>query len=540
MADSAPAGAGGAGSAAAAAAAAASNYKKLKEDFVSNLSGGSAEEVFLVTAVAPVAILVWSVLQRRHYYFRPYSLLAFVVDFFLNAGAILLATTLYAGQPLLLNGLLLALALFILAVPRCRTRHTSRKRPKTQTHDAGSSPTKTAPHDSSSGSITLPKKAYLTTYRGCMMAVTCLAILAVDFRVFPRRFAKVETWGTSLMDMGVGSFVFSGGIVAARPVLKERASCKSPSLAQRLLASLRHSLPLLVLGIVRLLSVKGLDYAEHTSEYGVHWNFFFTLGLLPPFVAVAQAALQVVPSSAALALVLAGVYQIALETTSLKAYVLTAPRVDLVSKNREGLASFVGYLAIFLAGQDTGMYLLPQPARPANSRSSKKDRGAVAWLRRALSANRLPAWAALWFFLHQLSIRRGPLGLGLTESRRLANLPYVLWVLSFNTQQLTMFYLVDRVVFGERPLAQKHSDRDDAADDEAAAYDYSTSVVLRALNRNGLLLFLIANLLTGAVNMSVPTLDVSQVAAMAILLGYGAVLVALAVALELKDITVRL
>lgn len=52
MADSASVGDGGA---AAAAAAAASNYKKLKEDFVSNLSGGSAEEVFLVTAVAPVS-----------------------------------------------------------------------------------------------------------------------------------------------------------------------------------------------------------------------------------------------------------------------------------------------------------------------------------------------------------------------------------------------------------------------------------------------------------------------------------------------------
>lgn len=43
------------GGATAAAAAAASNYKKLKEDFVSNLSGGSASEVFLVTAVAPVS-----------------------------------------------------------------------------------------------------------------------------------------------------------------------------------------------------------------------------------------------------------------------------------------------------------------------------------------------------------------------------------------------------------------------------------------------------------------------------------------------------
>jgi glucosaminylphosphatidylinositol acyltransferase len=38
----------------AAAAAAARNYKQLKEDFVSNLSGGSVTEIAQVCAVAPV------------------------------------------------------------------------------------------------------------------------------------------------------------------------------------------------------------------------------------------------------------------------------------------------------------------------------------------------------------------------------------------------------------------------------------------------------------------------------------------------------
>lgn len=111
------------------------------------------------------------------------------------------------------------------------------------------------------------------------MIVTCLAILAVDFEIFPRRFAKVETWGTSLMDVGVGSFVFSAGFVSARSMLKDRLTQDAPFTRSRFSTSLKHSLPLILLGFVRLYSVKGLNLAEHVTEYGVHWNFFYSCAL---------------------------------------------------------------------------------------------------------------------------------------------------------------------------------------------------------------------------------------------------------------------
>jgi phosphatidylinositol glycan class W len=105
------------------------------------------------------------------------------------------------------------------------------------------------------------------------------------------------------MDLGAGSFAFGGGGVAAPPILKERATGKATPLHQRLLYSMRQSLPplpLLILGVIQTLSVKGLDYAEHVTEYGMHWNFFFTLGLLPPFVAIFQSVSKIVLSYAAL------------------------------------------------------------------------------------------------------------------------------------------------------------------------------------------------------------------------------------------------
>jgi phosphatidylinositol glycan class W len=361
-----------------------------------------------------------------------------------------------------------------------------------------------------------------------MMVVTCVAILAVDFRLFPRRFAKAETWGTSLMDLGVGSFVFSGGVVAARPVLKERIVGRTTGRAtpflHRILHSMRHSIPLLVLGVIRLLSVKGLDYAEHVTEYGLHWNFFFTLGFLPPFVALFQAALRVVPSFAALSLLVGVTYQVLLETTQLKAFILTAPRIDLISMNREGLFSFFGYLAIFLAGQDTGMYIIPRNIPPRSTASPGAQRNTLLMT--------MAVWGAVWTGLYLVSTNY-TYGFGLSVSRRLANLPYVLWVVAFNTLQLFAFCLVDTVFF---PAFYNAAD----TKTEKEAYNRATSRVMRAYNRNGLAVFLLANLLTGAVNLTFRTLDATPVTTIAILVGYMGAVTGVALALDAYNISIKL
>jgi glucosaminylphosphatidylinositol acyltransferase len=370
----------------------------------------------------------------------------------------------------------------------------------------------------------LPMKPFLTMYRGSMMVITCIAILAVDFKIFPRRFAKVENWGTSVMDVGVGSFVFSAGLVAARPVLKEQFAGKGKKLSTRLYTSLRHSLPLFILGFIRLYSVKGLDYAEHVTEYGVHWNFFFTLALLPPYVALFQSALQFVPSFAALAILLGTFYQIALEATSLKAYILTAPRTNLLSKNREGIFSFFGYLAIFLAGQATGMFVIPRQSTPNGPLGS--------FAQRKYLLVTLVTWSIVWSLLYLLATDY-TFGFGLAVSRRLANLPYFLWIASFNCFQITAFCSIETVFFPEFYQATDEKERKNS-------YKSATSKVLAAFNRNGLAIFLIANLFTGLVNLTVPTLHVGNTQAMGILVIYGAILAGIALALDMYDISIKL
>ena len=74
------------------------------------------------------------------------------------------------------------------------------------------------------------------------------------------------------MDLGVGGFVFSSALSSKKSYQQTWLS--------RILQSIQSSSPLLVLGLIRLFSVKATEYQEHVTEYGIHWNFFFTLAFL--------------------------------------------------------------------------------------------------------------------------------------------------------------------------------------------------------------------------------------------------------------------
>ena len=461
-----------------------------------------------------------------------------LTDFCLNVGGILLATTLYASAPTLLLTLLLAPCLWVIVSTRSKVS-SRRSRNSPQNGSAGS-----GEDGAKEGLSEFPIRPYLTAYRGAMMIVTCHAILAVDFRVFPRRFAKVETWGTSVMDMGVGSFVYSAGLVTAKSYIKDKrgelTAMSKKSLMQIVLAAVRSALPLFVLGVVRLVSVKNLKYAEHVTEYGIHWNFFFTLALLPLALLFLQPLFSSLPGPVHgyVGLSLALAYELVLQTTSLKAWALTAPRENLLAKNREGAVSWVGYLAIFLLGMETGGAVLPRaPSRNGVlsrihhglglAKDVASSRGSRAQLLIALAlSSALYVGLLLPFFYPALF----PV-LSIPVSRRLANAPYVLWVAAFNTTQVLLFALVETVVFPNVYLAS-------TADAEKRATKQATSRILADFNAGGLLLFLAANLGTGAVNLSIKTLDVPNAAAVGVLIAYMAVLTALARVLRVWKIKV--
>lgn len=502
------------------------------------------------------AAFLWAMLQSRQNYFKPYTIPAAVSDFLINCCAILFATTVYAGAPQILNGLLLLPAIAAMLQPAPEVVQQAAKVPKKDSKES-------AEEDVKDDKDPLPVKPFITAYRGAMMIITCSSILAVDFPVFPRRFAKTESFGTSLMDMGVGSFVFAAGIVAARQQLKEDNEA-ARSLVKRLRAAMRHSLPLLVLGFIRLWSVKSLDYAEHVSEYGVHWNFFFTLALLSPAIALLQPVLRWMPSYNIFAFALAIGYELILFCVpDMKVYIILSERKpgDWLSQNREGVFSFIGYLAIFIAGMGVGLNILPRdpdPKKPAKKELDSMDEDAE-WLASVLGAAeneaepkpaappiempkmkpewpkstlpRLAAWTFLWFVFSTWAMwRYGP---RLFVSRRMANLAYVCWVCCFNCAQLLLFCLIEKLMF-----PKIHEAKTKAV--ERQRIDEATSRVMRAYNRNGLAIFLLANLLTGLVNMTLPTLHMGDVQAMTVLVSYMAVLTSVALALDHYNISIKL
>ncbi len=184
----------------------------------------------------------------------------------------------------------------------------------------------------------------------------------------------------------------------------------------------------MLLGGVRVVMVKGVEYPEHVSEYGVHWNFFITLGVLPFAATLSRPFARSIRYSV-LGLTLSLVHQMLLSTTEWQNWALsnTLPRTTFWTANKEGLTSMVGYLSIFYIALDIGHYVLPLDPyyayRKLRRRRAKPRTDKLAMILASLAV----LWCAGFAFSHLA---------GWSVSRRLANLPYVLWVVAFNTSFL--------------------------------------------------------------------------------------------------------
>ncbi|CAH1992425.1 unnamed protein product [Acanthoscelides obtectus] len=327
------------------------------------------------------------------------------------------------------------------------------------------------------------KTDYITNHRSLMFLLTMIIILAVDFKIFPRRYAKTGCFGYSLMDAGVGLFIFSNGIVSPEARRKKETIKKS----------IRESLCLIFLGFIRLVSTVYTSYTVPVSEYGVHWNFFITLAMLKVFSSFILTIFSIdyVYLNATLLII---AQEVLLES-GLAMFVLeNTERTNLIKANKEGLVSMVGYLALYLYSVYFG-YII--------NKHEKISQKVLRCIKYAILSLVLHA-----IFTHYFG-----------TSRRLANAGYCFWVLFLGIYSTVSHFLVQEYLLDRSMLS---------------------SFLFYAINYNGLVFFLLANVLTGLVNLSIDTNSVGSIPTLVILTIYSLICCGVVSMLYNKKIKVKI
>ncbi|KAG5439580.1 hypothetical protein PCANB_002156 [Pneumocystis canis] len=301
------------------------SYKLQKEAFISGHTGQSVKEIAMIIGVIMSMHFLSAAFQSRRSN-ETYRFYYFLIEYGIYYMVPLFFVTFFASHLMLLILLLSFSTLILLFCTK----------PQKTDRDVGNKPldfferSLKCVHDAKNSDL----KSYVTIFRGTIMLITCVAILAVDFRIFPRRFSKVETWGISLMDLGVGFFVFSSGIVAIKNI-KKNYSDRNTSFMKKMMISLKQSYMFFVIGFIRIFITKMANYPEHVTEYGVHWNFFFTLGFLSLSLVFIEFLRHYLKSYIIIIALLSVYNELLIGSSRIVTYVLDAPRTNLISANKE-------------------------------------------------------------------------------------------------------------------------------------------------------------------------------------------------------------
>ncbi|GLI65698.1 hypothetical protein VaNZ11_009209 [Volvox africanus] len=592
------------------------SLKAAKEAFVAGLSGTSKLEIFAIVTTLSLSIVVCEHAKTE----KQHLVIRFALEMLLIIYPQLLVCT--GALPLWPTFLLL-----VLATSACYLwdiAHLHRTPRDLQGVD----------------DLASHRKSFVGIFRGALMASTCLCILAVDFRAFPRRYAKAEAYGTGYMDLGVGGVVLTAGLVSPAGLVQQPPAAvdgsvvkdggtrrwRPPPLWRRLLSGLRAAQVCWLLGLGRLIMTRAVDYQEHVGEYGVHWNFFCTIAVL----ALLGHAVALPPQLLGpLAITLTLGHQVGLKWGGLGPWVMSSERGnDVVSLNKEGLVSCVGFWALYLWGAalahafHASVQHAVRDSRRCSGTASLKGGGDCGGASDAIAtvAPLVRWWAQfvlldvlLWVAVVALEMKVERV------SRRSCNAAYIVWIVAQCLAGMLPLVLWQTLACPARAvLTQRDSHRDgcgaadsgngqvanaaskgpydqwapllDCAGDQRLSsgegdrgnmglsansggcdgvgehpsripvvaslppYSLSKDVddetvsvharqtrmgragphVLQAINSNQLAIFLAANVLTGAVNLTVDTLQVTEWPARALLGVYMTCVCGLALLLELR------
>lgn len=326
----------------------------------------------------------------------------------------------------------------------------------------------------------------ITCMRALTYLITVFCILAVDFQDFPRYLAKTEKFGYSLMDTGVGLFVLMSGLV--------HKDVNKDSIISIIKGNTKFFSVLVTLGLVRYFSVKQLDYQEHITEYGVHWNFFFTLAVCKLISSIILYYSKKPFLSSMVTLVLHEY----LLFNGLQDWVFSgSPRISLIDANREGVTSSLGYVSLYLFGVHVRSML--------NDNSNFRYKVIFHFTLNAVG---------LWILSYFVNLYR-------PTSRTLANAGFCIYLEALLVTVETFLYLFEMLY-----------------QDKERKLSFTVPLILSSINQNGLIYFIAANLLTGFINLTVRTLFTHSFVTFLILNTYMLTTLALSVYLKRNGIKI--
>lgn len=260
------------------------------------------------------------------------------------------------------------------------------------------------------GRTTLRPNFYpeLSAVKGHIMLMVTIAIFACDFSFFPAQHLKTKYYGVSLMDVGIGSFLYHNGAFSLRMSRKK---------------VLKSALVNAVLGTIRLATVRSFKYTVDVTEYGRDLNFYFVLAITYLLFLICNSRYNFYT---ALAMML--VHQ-ALLSNGLDEYVFNSKREHFLAYNKEGILSIVPSLAIFLFGSEVGRMLFAQEDH-------------------AKKVVKIFHYGVVFLYGYILSSAHSGM------SRRLGNMSYVLWIVLLHTFQVCLSSLVGSCGVRATPLQE--------------------------------------------------------------------------------------
>ncbi|KAL5104965.1 GPI-anchored wall transfer protein 1 [Taenia crassiceps] len=455
--------------------------------FVSNCTGGSTFEVMgLLLIVCSVGYLRF--IAERLFFRNASKTMLLTLDLLATIVAIVLPCTLLSNYVLEINIVLLSTICLV-----------QFKTPSISLID----PATVFPHTPT----TLRRLV-----RTFVLVYTCICIYAVDLPVFPRRFAKTEMTGVSLMDTGVGLIAI---IVGLSNVTFLDACRRRPLPCFALLKIVTKAiLPCFAVGFLRTVVVKALGYPEHVTEYGVHWNFFFTLacirlgGFIVAYTLSRMSDFDAMNAHFALCVLLAcfqqwGVLGWVQRHHFLRSFLLATTEsvsdrsVDgfaaLMRVNAEGLVSLPGYLCLFIYGTAIALLLRLHLDLPASQSVDKLKvlcvQGKETWRGDSKKVAIAVLFIGALAFLVVVAYGES------SVSRRLVNLPYIALQICLLSPSMAFFIYC---VLGSHERKREKPMRKDVIP------------LITVVSDNAMLYFILSNLITGILNLLFDTLTLAE------------------------------